>query len=285
MNVHNAPPAPSPQVSAKPPNWRIVIVVIFLVLGACAAGVGALIAVKLNLLDPLVPAPAPIDAVMVTVPAGDFTMGSNDDDSKPAHQVYLDAFSIDKYEVTNAQYKQCVDAGKCSPPAKSESRTRNWYYGAPKYNNYPVIYVSWDDAKRYCEWAGKRLPTEAEWEKAARGTDGRIYPWGNSFDARKLNSSEGRKGDTTAVGSYPDGASPYGMLDMAGNVSEWVADRYDENYYANSPRNNPPGPSSGLGHVQRGGDWLLEKDFARATRRTYDETTRTMFNTGFRCAK
>ena len=258
MHVHNAPPAQSPQVSAKPPNWRIVIVVIFLVLGACAAGVGALIAVQLHLLDPLVPAPAPIDAVMVTVPAGDFTMGSNDDDSKPAHQVYLNAFSIDKYEVTNAQYKQCVDAGKCSPPAKSESRTRNWYYGVPKYNNYPVIYVSWDDAKRYCAWAGKRLPTEAEWEKAARGTDGRIYPWGNSFDARKLNSSEGGKGDTTAVGSYPDGASPYGALDMAGNVSEWVADRYDENYYANSPRNNPPGPSSGLGHVQRGGDWLLE---------------------------
>jgi formylglycine-generating enzyme required for sulfatase activity len=247
-----------------------------------------LVTVNSNWLDLFTLAPAPIDAVMVQVPAGEFTMGndaSEMDLAKPAHTVYLDTFSIDKYEVTNAQYQRCVDAGKCSPPAKSESKTRLWYYGAPKYNNYPVIYVSWDDAQKYCAWAGKRLPTEAEWEKAARGTDGRIYPWGNTFDARNLNSSEGGKGDTTAVGAYPADVSPYGALDMAGNVSEWVADRYDENYYANSPRNNPPGPSAGQGHVQRGGCWFFDQEFARVTRRLYDETSRTIFDTGFRCAR
>ncbi len=199
------------------------------------------------------------NAEMVLVPAGEFTMGSNsgDDDEKPPHLVYLDAFWIDKYEVTNAFYKKCVDAGKCQRPNPTGSSTRNAYYGNTQFDNYPVIYVAWADAKTYCEWAGKRLPTEAEWEKAARGTDGRTYPWGNDWDAKKLNSGEGGAGDTVAVGSYPAGASPYGVMDMAGNVWEWVADWYDASYYSKSPVRNPTGPSSGQTRGVRGGALVL----------------------------
>jgi serine/threonine-protein kinase len=225
-------------------------------------------------------------AAMIFVPAGEFTMGSNDYGSEePPHTVYLDAFWIDKYEVTNTLYKKCVDAGKCQPPLLVKSYTRDSYYGDLQYDNYPVIYVSWNAASAYCAWAGKRLPTEAEWEKTARGTDGRTFPWGNTFDKNLLNSSEGGKGNTTTVGSYPAGASPYGVLDMAGNVCEWVADWYDSNYYANSPRNNPRGPTSGQYKVLRGGAWDDFQSGARAAyRNSYVPDTR--FNSvGFRCAQ
>jgi serine/threonine-protein kinase len=249
------------------------------------------------------PAPAPLTAVpgstprageehviggaaMVYVPAGEFTMGGNDYGSEePPHTVYLDAFWIDKYEVTNALYKKCVDAGKCQPPLPVKSYTRDSYYGDLQYDNYPVIYVSWNDASAYCAWVGKHLLTEAEWEKAARGTDGRTFPWGNTFDKNLLNSSEGGKGNTTAVGSYPAGASAYGALDMAGNVCEWVADWYDSNYYTNSPRNNPKGPSSGQYKVLRGGAWNDFQVGARAAyRNSYVPDTR-FNNVGFRCAQ
>ncbi len=208
--------------------------------------------------------------MMMYVPAGKFWMGSSDadkqanDDEKPQHEVDLDAFWIDKFEVTNALYKKCVDAGKCSAPNDSKAYTRSSYYGNSTYDNYPVIYVSWNDAKTYCEWTGKHLPTEAQWEKAARGTDGRIYPWGNTFDKNLLNSSDGSKGDTTAVGSYPSGASLYGALDMAGNVWEWVADWYDANYYKNSPARNPKGPDSGQYRIVHGGSWYSLADVVRA---------------------
>jgi formylglycine-generating enzyme required for sulfatase activity len=231
---------------------------------------------------------SPVDgAAMMYVPAGEFVMGSNegDDDEKPPHTVYLDAFWIDKYEVTNALYKKCVDAGKCSPPSERNSHTRISYYGNSQFDNYPVIYVSWDDANKYCAWAGKKLPTEAQWEKAARGTDGRIYPWGNTFDKNLLNSAEGGKGDTTAVVSYPAGASPYGVMDMAGNVWEWVADWYGQNYYASSPKNNPAGPTSGQWRVLRGGSWSHNSGYVRAAyRNVYVPGLRYSY-VGFRCAQ
>jgi formylglycine-generating enzyme required for sulfatase activity len=189
---------------------------------------------------------------MVCVPAGEFLMGSTDDDpyaeddEKPQHAVYLDAFWIDKYEVTNAQYRACVKAGACEEPRPCDIDD----YNAPEQ---PVVCVSWDDAQDYAAWAGGRLPTEAEWEKAARGTDGRIYPWGNSPpDCNKANYGD-CAGKTLPVGSHPDGASPYGALDMAGNVWEWVADWYDPDYYSQSPGRSPQGPESGDFRVLRGG--------------------------------
>ncbi|MEW5719798.1 MAG: SUMF1/EgtB/PvdO family nonheme iron enzyme [Chloroflexota bacterium] len=231
---------------------------------------------------------APDNAPMVFVPAGEFSMGSNDyDDEKPPHTVYLDAFWMDKYEVTNALYKKCVDAGKCTAPSLKTSYTRDSYYGNAQYDNYPVIFVSWDDADKFCAWAGKRLPTEAEWEKVARGTDGRVYPWGSTFDKNLLNSFEGGKGDTTAVGSYPGGASPYGALDMAGNAWEWVADWYSSNIYSSSPRNNPTGPSSGQYRVLRGGSWFSDAACARAASRSYYRYSPDLRADywGFRCAQ
>ena len=228
-------------------------------------------------------------APMVSVPAGEFTMGSNDgnNDEKPAHTVYLDAFWIDKFEVTNTQYATCFNAGACKAPSQNGSNTRGGYFGNPQFNNYPVIYVSWNDADAYCTWAGKRLPTEAEWEKAARGTDGRKHPWGNAWDGTRLNSwdSVPRPGDTTAVGSYPSGSSPYSALDMAGNVWEWTADWYDPNYYANSPRNNPKGPTTGLNRTLRGGSWsTTQSNVSASYRSSYDYIGHTNA-IGFRCAQ
>jgi serine/threonine-protein kinase len=228
------------------------------------------------------------NAGMVSVPAGEFTMGSNTggDAEKPEHAVYLDAFWIDKYEVTNALYKKCVDAGKCSAPSSSKSYKRDSYYGNSQYDNFPVIYVSWNDADKYCQWAGKRLPTEAEWEKAARGTDKRVYPWGNTFDKNLLNSDEGGRGDTTVVGNFAAGASPYGALDMAGNVWEWVADWYDSAYYTNSPRNNPKGPAAGDSKALRGGAWNGIQSSVRASYRYYyTPDYRYGSGLGFRCAQ
>jgi len=233
---------------------------------------------------------SPIDgAMMVYVPAGEFTMGSNDGDSdeKPVHTVYLDAFWIDKYEVTNALYKKCVDAGKCSPPSESRSYTRSSYYGNTQYDNYPVIYVTWENANQYCTWANKKLPTEAQWEKAARGTDGRTYPWGSTFDSTKLNSSYSnpRTGDTTAVGSYPSGASSYGAMDMVGNVLEWVADWYGENYYASSPKSNPTGPTTGQYRVVRGGSWYFQSGKLSTVGRDKGNPVSRVYDLGFRCAE
>lgn len=231
---------------------------------------------------------SPIDgAQMMFVPAGEFTMGSNDGDSdeKPPHPVTLDEFWIDKFEATNALYKKCVAAGKCQPPNPTESYTRDAYYGNSQFDNYPVIYVSWNDATRFCEWAGRRLPTEAEWEKAARGTDGRIYPWGNTFDNNRLISFEGKFGDSAAVGSYPSGASPYGVMDMAGNVWEWIADWYGNNYYSNSPKLNPPGPTIGERRGLRGGAWSNKgQDSARVANRDSNVPDDRYFDVGFRCA-
>jgi formylglycine-generating enzyme required for sulfatase activity len=216
--------------------------------------------------------------VQMYVPAGAFTMGDGSDN----HTVTLNAFWIDKTEVTNAMYALCVKAGKCTPPKETKSYTRGNYYGNSLYDNYPVIYVSWNDAVKYCSWVGRRLPTEAEWEKAARGTDGRIYPWGNSFDASKLNSYEGSVDDTTEVGKYPSGASVYGALDMAGNVWEWVSSKYKP--YPYSATDGGEDLTGNDSRALRGGSWNYLTSYVRATYRLRLEPSFIDYYVGFRCA-
>jgi formylglycine-generating enzyme required for sulfatase activity len=246
--------------------------------------------------------PRPTDGmVMVYVPAGEFEMGSElgdpeaDDDEVPQHTVALNGYWIDQTQVTNTQYRRCVEAGLCQAPT-----TCDW--GEPTYADvskadHPVVCVDWYSAAAYCEWAGVRLPTEAEWEYAARGPDERRFPWGDEFDGTRLNfcdvkcsleSRTTRYDDgyalTAPVGSYLDGASWCRALDMAGNVWEWVADWYDKDYYDYSPSKNPEGPSSGLERVLRGGTWHSPQRFVHtASREHYEPDTRTS-ESGFRCA-
>jgi len=231
------------------------------------------------------------EMVLMYVPAGDFLMGSADSDKaaasdeKPQHKVYLDAFWIDKFEVTNAMYMKCVEAGKCSPPTSVRFATQERYYGNPKYDKYPVIYVSWDDANVYCsKWANRQLPTEAQWEKAARGIDGLMYPWGDDApDKSKLNYTN-NVGDTTEVGKYPSGASVYKAMDMAGNVWEWVNDWYDAGYYKILTKQNPTGPALGLNHILRGGSWSGNVSDVRASNRFEARPSFISNDVGFRCA-
>ena len=222
---------------------------------------------------------------MVYVPKGKFTMGSTDsdanDDESPVREVSLDAYWIDKYEVSNGQYQECVNAGKCTEPRSTESWTRSSYYGNTEYDDFPVINVSWHQAKAYCEWAGGSLPTEAQWEKAARGKNGRKYPWGDESPNSNLVNYGEIKGDTTAVGSYPRGASPYGAMDMAGNVWEWVMDRYGP--YDAAETNNPEGPASRYNRVLRGGGWGSYGRLIRSARRRDFNPSNTNYNVGFRC--
>ena len=284
----------------------------------------------------LIPRGGP-DEDMVVVPAGQFEMGSNVDialeecretsiiaaiaaqsqssgdptaewgdcrrslfaDEEPVHSVTLDAYYIDRFEVTNSSYAECVAAGACDAPIQNTSFDGAIYFGHEQYDEYPVIWVSWQRAFDYCQWRGARLPTEAEWEKAARGEDGRKYPWGDGEVAGHLlnyadQNSEVEWADTAQddgywltapVGSFPEGASPYGALDMAGNVWEWVADWHDESYYANSPPENPPGPSTGELRVARGGSWIDNDRLLRAAGRFRGNPTGGGFNVGFRCAR
>lgn len=189
---------------------------------------------------------------LLYVPAGVFTMGTDESlyDTQfnygPVHQVYLDAYWVDETEVTNDMYAKCVGDGVCVKPVNTSSYTYLSYYGNPSYDRYPVLYVDWNMAKAYCEWAGRRLPSEAEWEKAARGTDGRSYPWGDDFMGLQYVSNLQNE-----VGSYPAGRSVYGAYDMAGNVMEWVNDWYDNIYYQKSPYKNPQGPTTGKYRVVR----------------------------------
>jgi formylglycine-generating enzyme required for sulfatase activity len=224
--------------------------------------------------------------ILVYVLAGNFTMGSDKGGSNemPVHSVYLDAFWIDKTDVTNKMYALCVDDGRCQPPRTTKSATRTSYYGNSQYDDYPVIYVDWNMAETYCEWVGRQLPTEAEWEKAARGTDGRTYPWGNDPPNNNLLNNNQSIGDTTEVGEYPNGASPYGALDMAGNVWQWVADWYDAHYYSSSPSSNPLGPTSGQYRVQRGGEWDSNNGSVRSTGRSQDYPLSAYNHIGFRCS-
>lgn len=220
---------------------------------------------------------------MFFVPEGEFTMGSNvKTDEQPIHTVYLDSFWIYQTEVTNAMYGKCVTEGACSEPHDSSSSTQNDYYGNFTFNNYPVIYVDWSQAMTYCEWSGGSLPTEAQWEKVARGTGERIYPWGNDSPSCGLANIPGCKGDTTAVGSYPAGKSPYGALDMAGNVWEWVSDWYSTSYPAGTV-SNPQGPSFGDARGLRGGSWIDDTYDFRSAGRAGVSTMYGTYDIGFRC--
>jgi serine/threonine protein kinase len=223
---------------------------------------------------------------MVLVPAGEFTMGSSDgeSDEEPTHQVVLNAFYIDKYEVTNTLYKACVDAGACDLPRDLASATRTSHFGNPEFGAHPVINVDWPQAKSYCEWRTARLPTEAEWEKAARGEDARKYPWGNSINPSLANYFN-TIGDTREVGSYEESRSSYEVYNLAGNVWEWVSDVYDPNYYsALSSFDNPTGPTSGNKKVIRGGSWNDDANALRSANRAGLDLSAYGHDVGFRCA-
>ncbi len=259
--------------------------------------------------------------VQVYVPAGEFEMGTSNEQvaellsqhsdwdqewftslaqrEQPVHNVYLDAYWIDQTEVTNAMFQEFVNVRRYQTDSESglgcvvntngilnHEDGANWQYPRTGISNfgkeqYPVVCVSWNDATAYCNWAGKRLPTEAEWEKAARGTDGRIYPWGN--DNPSTNLLNFNSNNTMQVGSYPLGASPYNVLDMAGNVGEWVADLYSETYYKESLSNNPTGPSNGWERVIRGGSWYDGDGGVRSANRRWYSDGSTNDNIGFRC--
>lgn len=225
---------------------------------------------------------AAVPGEAVKVPAAAFPMGCNGgvdkeckDDEKPMHTVSLDAFEIDRTEVTQAQYAACVNAGECTAPACE------WDCAA---GELPAGCVHWSDAKAYCTWAKGHLPTEAEWELAARGTDGRAFPWGDGAPDCDHVNMEGCGDKAANVGSHPKGASPYGAMDMAGNVVEMVADFYGATYYAASPATDPTGPASGAHYVGRGGGYKSEAVWQRASARdTYDSGDASA-SLGFRCA-
>jgi len=282
---------------------------------------------------PATPAPQAIElrvweadgAEMVFVPAGEFVMGSEElgDDERPVHRVYLDGFWIDRYEVTNERFARFVDAtgyqteaeqrgwGWVSPPLPSdigeeqrgveEIEGADWRHprgpdsdieGKP---DHPVVLVSWNDAHAYCRWAGKHLPSEAQWEKAARGPaapgqagdseHGRRYAWGDEFDSARANTRESEQGDTTPVGSFsPQGDSPYGASDMTGNVWEWVADWYGSDTYSQALVANPPGPATGTYKILRGGSWPFDEVYARTAFRYNVKPDYTYDFAGFRCS-
>ena len=227
-------------------------------------------------------------SILIYIPPGEFIMGSlegeGDSDEHPQHRVYLDGYFIGKYEVTVAQFRKfCEETGYKMPEQPSWNKDKH-----------PVVNVTWEDAVEYCKWAGLRLPTEAEWEKAARGTDGRKYPWGNHepyYNGRYYanydpgNYSEDGYKYTAPVGSYPHGASPYGCMDMAGNVWEWCYDWYDEDYYRNSPYRNPKGPSSGTSRVCRGGSWNCSAKSVRCASRSRGSPSYGWGFLGFRPAR
>jgi len=268
--------------------------------------------------------------VMVYIPAGEFEMGYHGfwwekpyrrlnyhDYETPKHKVYLDDYWIDQTEVTVAMFRKFVVATGYQTTAEREGWGKPWIRGPHEEewrivegvdwqhplgpnshaeDNHPVCQVSWEDAAAYCDWVGAKLPTEAQWEKAARGTDGRIYPWGNQFDGNLLNYCDTQSPTSRShytdyddgyaifapVGSYPDGASPYGVLDMAGNLWEWVFDWYDADYYQNSPDKNPLGPENGEDKTMRGGSWY-DVTWVLCVFRHQNPVTDRYSDVGFRC--
>jgi formylglycine-generating enzyme required for sulfatase activity len=238
--------------------------------------------------------------VMVYVPEGEFTMGSTEgfSDEEPMHTVYLDAYWIDRTEVTNAMYAVFLnEMGNQSEGGTTWLDARDGdvkigqsggtWQTMSGFTNHPVTEVSWYGAQAYCAWADdSRLPTEAEWEKAARGTDGRTYPWGNESPTCSLvNFFFGCGHNTSEVDSHLAGASPYGVYALAGNVREWVADWYGETYYNVSPSKNPQGPANGDYRVLRGGAWNGDENITRSANRNWNYPDKTFYHVGFRCAQ
>jgi len=222
--------------------------------------------------------------IQVYIPEGEFIMGMTHTHKlpdSPAHTVYLDAFWMDKVEVTNSMYLKCLQANGCTTPVSD-----NIYYDKWIYRDHPMVYVTWDQANAYCRWAGRRLPTEAEWEKAARGTDRRIYPWGNKApNPRLANFSDTLIHESVSSFSYPLGASPYGVLNMAGNVREWIADWFDPNYYTYSPYANPKGPETGTERSLRSASYNEDGHEIAVTNRYKHEPQSAGLSRGFRCAE
>ncbi|MEE3257716.1 MAG: formylglycine-generating enzyme family protein [Candidatus Latescibacterota bacterium] len=244
-------------------------------------------------------APGFADAAVVLVPAGPFTMGIDHPratDERPSHQVFLSAFSIDRHEVSNARFAAFVAATGYRTAAENAAATEredgiNWRQphgpGSPAAPDHPVVYVSWRDADAYCSWRGGRLPTEAEWEKSARGGDGRLWPWGADFAAGRANfwGAEDGYAGLAPVGSFPSGQSPYGALDLAGNVWEWCADWYGADYYATAPAKDPQGPAAGRFKVLRGGSWINPGPALRSINRFEVLPVERSPYIGFRCAR
>jgi formylglycine-generating enzyme required for sulfatase activity len=252
---------------------------------------------------------SPVDGMtLVCVPSGEFLMGSapsdplSEDFERPQHSIYLDAYWVDQIEITNALFSQFVKATGHVTQAEmdgwswefnghsfSKLSGTNWRHprgpdsSLQGLDDHPVVRISWDDVYAYCSWAGRRLPTEAEWEKAARGTDGRLYPWGDASPSSRVLNFNSNLGTTAPVGSYPDGVSIYGAYDMAGNVWEWVMDWHQEYYYHNSPFENPIGPPNGDGRGMRGGSWFSSEIGVRAAYREWGYQDGSYWSTGFRC--
>lgn len=262
---------------------------------------------------------------MALIPAGEYRMGTSEGsdglaDEHPERLVFLHPFFLDRFEVTNQDYAAFVQSTGHRPPANNSPDSTIWNGAVPPQPiaRHPVVNVSWEDAVAYCRWSGKRLPTEAEWEKAARGTDGRRYPWGNDWSWTKANSASywanrtiefqsgadweafWIKGDgarlarehgingevlTLPVGSFPDAVSPYGIHDLAGNAAEWVQDWYDPNYYRSAPLTDPTGPERGAIKSMRGGSWLKPAISLRTSDRDWGTMDSRPSGTGFRCAK
>lgn len=277
---------------------RFLSSLLLLILALFSAGCASQVATKTN----------PIDGqVMVRVPGGEFTMGTNVEQAAtlaskfgiqtsalnmeaPQSSLPLGEFWIDQMPVTNAEYKKFLDANADHPvPFVDDplARSFNWDERARIFpasrGAYPVVLVSWYDAGAYCKWAGKRLPTEAEWEKAARGTDARLYPWGNAWDATKANTAESRIGDATPVGQFTTGSSPYGALDMVGNVWQWTSS-LDKPYPYQPTDGREDLQAQGL-RVVRGGAWLFGAAITRTSMRNAFEPNDVSLSIGFRCAQ
>ena len=243
-----------------------------------------LLAAQVDELKQLVRRSIPQPEGMVVIPAGEFWMGTEDglQDARPLHRVHLSSYWFDKYEVTNTQYRQCVEGGGCTPPKD------RLMFEDPQRAQHPVTNITWSQARSFCQWQGKRLPTEAEWEKAARGTDGRRYPWGNNEEVLKRHMREGVL-TADANGAGPVGrqratASPYGVFDLIGSLSEWVKDWYAEDFYQTSPVRDPQGPSRGSFRVLRGGEWNEKSPNIQSSYRGWDDVTYWGPTLGVRCA-